>query len=297
MSIQGVCPVISSSFHADGSLDLPSFERMGEYLLNCKSIMIFGIATENAKLFDYEREEMLSALARVCAGTTTRIVATVADHGTDVAISRAQKWVSLGADEINVLPSSFLNPPLEFRIDHIERIIQSVDVPVIVQHLPQAGESLDPKSLTEIGLRNDNFGQVKVEEIPSRPVIELITQYSDKKITCLVGWGGLEWLTAIADGAVGVQPGCSLIEIYLHAQAALDDGDYELFRNRFEPIVPALELWMRHPEALIAIEKYILQKRGIVASQTCRTPSFRLSDADYIWADSIMDTYSLGASR
>jgi len=94
-AVRGVCPVLSSTFHDDGGLDGDSFLRLCEFLLSTgvHSVMIFGVATENAKLDDAERDLMLRSLVKTRGAMKVTIVATVADHGTDLAVARARKWV------------------------------------------------------------------------------------------------------------------------------------------------------------------------------------------------------------
>jgi 4-hydroxy-tetrahydrodipicolinate synthase len=103
-----------------------------------------------------------------------------------------------------------------------------------------------------------------------------------------VGWGGLEWEQAATAGAVGVQPGCSFIELYLAAQEYLEADDHEGFVRAFSPLRPALTSWMRHPEVLIAVEKHILKERGIIPSSRTRHPSAQLTADDYDYAEQIL---------
>lgn len=291
MIVRGVCPVIAATFDDDGGFDEESFRSLARYLFGADidALMIFGVATENAKLRDSERERMLDIVLEERGNTDIPVVATVADHATELAVERARQWVRQGADMINLLPSRFLDPPTDQAVDHLTAVLGAVEVPVIVQFLPQAGAALDLDSIVDIHATHPNLVQVKIEEIPAAPGIELVRERSAGSVTSLVGWGGLEWREAVAAGAVGVQPGCSLIELYVHAQRALDVGDDAGFHEAFAPLAAPLRQWMRHVEVLIAVEKIILQRRGIIASSRCRRPSATLDTDDLAFIDPLLE--------
>lgn len=299
--VTGVCPVISAAFDSSGAVDLAGFGRIAEFVVGSgvSSLMVFGVATENAKLSDPEREAMLETLLRVTTGTGVRTVATVADHSTELAVARARKWQDMGADLINILPSYFLSPPHDQVRDHLAAIMDAVDLPVIIQSLPVGGVELPVSEILELRHDHPNLSQIKVENVPAADLVHLVVSVTDGQVTPLVGWGGLEWVECADRGAVGVQPGCSLGEIYLAAQDRLDGGDREGFEREFQPLHDPLHTWMRHVEALIQAEKYVLMRRGIIDSDYCRKPSHRLDSLDYQHADTLIDyvTAMAGASR
>lgn len=288
--ITGVCPVLSAVFHDDGLVDLAGFGSMCRYVLNASvsSVMVFGVATENSKLTDEERSDMLELLVHEAQGSGVRVVATVADHSTELAMARAKKWVDSGADVINILPSYFLAPAREDVLEHLGAILDSVSVPVIIQSLPSGGLEVPLADIVGLHGEHPNLAQVKVENTPASDLIREVEKISHGAVSSLVGWGGLEWQEATAAGAVGVQPGCSLIELYVAAQKFIDSGDYAGFAAAFAPLRAPLTAWMRHPEVLIAIEKHILMQRGIISSGRTRRPSARLSANDYALADEAM---------
>jgi dihydrodipicolinate synthase/N-acetylneuraminate lyase len=289
--VTGVCPVISAAFDSSGAIDLEGFGRIAEYLVasGATSLMVFGVATENAKLADPERDAMLDTLLRITEGTGVKTVATVADHSTELAVARAKKWQDMGANLINILPSYFLSPPHDQVRDHLAAIMEAVDLPVIVQSLPAGGAEVPIADILELRHDHQNLSQIKVENVPAADLVEQVVTSTGGQVTPLVGWGGLEWVECADRGAVGVQPGCSLIEIYLAAQQRLDAGDREGFEREFQPLHDPLHTWMRHVEALIQAEKYVLMRRGIIESDYCRKPSHRLDPLDYQHADRLID--------
>lgn len=295
--VTGVCPVVAAVFHADGTLDLPGFTRLCEHLCTTgiTSIMIFGVATENAKLTDGEREVMLAALLAVRGSRPITVIATVADHATELAVARVHRWAAMGADAINILPSRFLDPPASEARDQLRTILNACPVPAIVQFLPQAGGGLPLTEILDLVDECPALVAVKVEQVPAAPAVELVRSHPAGRLTALVGWGGLEWTESIDAGAVGVQPGCALTELYLHAQAALDRGDRKAFAAQFAPLRAPLQLWLRHVEVLIAVEKYILMRRGIIADDYCRRPGAVLTADDRAAVPALIDLCQAGS--
>lgn len=289
--VTGVCPVVAAVFHADGTLDLPGFTRLCDHLCatGIASIMIFGVATENAKLTDAERDVMLAALLAVRGSRPITVIATVADHATELAVARARRWAGMGADVINVLPSRFLDPPLIEAREQLRTILTSCPVPAIVQFLPQAGSGLPLTEILDLADQCPALVAVKVEQVPAATAVELVRSRTAGRLAALIGWGGLEWTEAIDAGAVGVQPGCALTEVYLRAQAALDRGDRTEFAAQFAPLRAPLQTWLRHVEVLIAVEKHILMRRGIIADDYCRRPGAVLTADDRAAVPALID--------
>ena len=83
-TVTGVCPVLSAAFDDDGAVDLSGFASLCSYVVDSgvRSLMVFGVATENSKLNDKERDAMLETMVRERGSAPVAIVATVADHST-----------------------------------------------------------------------------------------------------------------------------------------------------------------------------------------------------------------------
>lgn len=114
MNIQGVCPVLSVPFHPNGEVDYQSFDRLVNWItsLGTKSVLFFGVASENIKLSDTERYKLLENLLRLRTETGMKVIASVADHSADLAVKRAKDYEKMGADFINILPPTFSIQPL-----------------------------------------------------------------------------------------------------------------------------------------------------------------------------------------
>lgn len=111
MSIRGVCPVLSVPFNKDGEVDYQSFAKLCSWIisLGTKSVLFFGVASENIKLTDDERYKLLAILIEARKGSELKVIATVADHSAELGVKRARTFEEMGVDLINILPPTFFH--------------------------------------------------------------------------------------------------------------------------------------------------------------------------------------------
>ena len=66
------------------------------------------------------------------------------------------------------------------------------------------------------------------------------------------------------------------------------DGAKDLYLQ----LQPFLEMWMTSVERLIALDKVILQRRGVIPSTYCRHPGYVLDQEDIRQVDAFMETFA-----
>lgn len=293
--LRGVCPVLLVPFAADGELDLPGFASVVDHVLGTgvTSVLLFGLASEYAKLDEQERRDLLEVLvSRTRDRTDVAAIASVTDHSAEVAVRRAREYAQVGVDVINVLPPFFLGPTPDQVLDHVAAICSAVDLPVVLQYAPsQTGVAISPERIVALADRHRNLTVVKVESQPPGRLVEQLLMLSGGRLRSLVGYAGLQWPDAHARGAVGVQPGCSATELYVEAQRLLDIGDEDGFRALHTRALPWLSYWMQGVELVVAAEKLLLQRRGIIESAYCRRPGYLLDEREIAAVDSFLSEF------
>jgi len=278
--ISGVCPVLSVPFTDSGEVDYESFESLVKWIISidAKSVLFFGVASENIKLSDPERYKLLEILLETRKGSDLKVIASVADHSSELAVKRAKDYEAMGADLINILPPSFFNPSAEQIRFHLAQILGAVKIPVVIQHLPQAGGMADVADLLTLADEFPNLKIVKCETSPPAESIKRVAQITNGKVQTLIGWGGIFWDSGDAAGAKGIQPGCGVSDLYKWTEAALVSGDRTEFVRRLNTFIPWVASWIDNLEFLIAVEKHILFRRGIIKSDYCRHPTMAISE-------------------
>ncbi|CAN5676074.1 4-hydroxy-tetrahydrodipicolinate synthase [soil metagenome] len=282
--LRGVSPVLAVPFHEDGSLDDLGFVSVVDHVLRTgvTSALLFGLASEFHKLSDSERHQLTALLLeRTNDRPEFAAICSVTDHATWLACRRAEAYEAAGADAINVLPPHFLAPSREAVVAHLDAVVGSVSIPVIVQHAPgQTGSTLVASDLRDLASRHPHFAIVKVESVPPGP---LIADLKAAGISSFVGQAGLHLPEAVAAGAIGVQPGCSMIPLYQSMWSAAVAGDQVALREQHAAVLPVLTVWMSGVERIVQAEKSLLHRSGVIASDHCRAPGVSAEEDDEAW--------------
>ncbi|NNC14029.1 dihydrodipicolinate synthase family protein [Planctomonas sp. JC2975] len=281
--VRGICPVLETPFAADESVDYDSFDRVVEHVVGTgvRSVMFPGFASEFYKLSDAERTRLTERLlARVASIEGFTAVVSVPDHATHLAVKRAVAAVEAGAGAINILPPHQQGPSGAAVRVHIRAIARAVwPVPVIVQYAPaQTGTALDAATIAAIAAEESNLQQVKVESTPPGAFISALLDQTPS-LSAVVGYGGVQLIDALRRGAVGAQPGCSFIELYMSIWDAWQRDDHQNAISLHTRLLPYISYWMQSVELIIAAEKRISWRRGLIASDRCRSP-LRMLDTE-----------------
>lgn len=284
----GVLPVLAMPFTRAGDIDLDGFDAMCIHVLDAgvDGALLFGLASEFYKLSDAERAELRRRFV-AAAASREHLTSTVSvtSHATWLAVAEARAAVADGAGSINLLPPHFLTPSLSDLVAHLEAVLSAVEVPVVVQYAPsQTGTSLSADVLRSLAREHPNLTTVKVEsQPPGRFVAELAA--GEPRLAAIVGYAGLHLPDAVRRGAVGVQPGCSFVELYVELWAHHLAGRAEAFEDLHRRMLPYLSTWMENVELIIQVEKTILLRRGLIASDVCRRPGWQLDTEESAMID------------
>lgn len=293
--LSGIVPIVAATFTNVGILDEDSFQSLIRHLLgtNAAALTLFGLATEFYKLADSDRLRMQTMLlAETSRSESVAGIISITDHSWEVACQRARDAEAQGADALMLLPPYFLGPGEDAILEHLKRVIGSVKVPVIVQYAPvQTGVRISPDVFLKLcdALPNANF--VKVETQPPGRYVSQLVERSQGRLKSLVGYAGVQMPDVLERGAVGIQPGCSFTEIYVDLwQRWLNNKPaFLLLHNQ---LLPYINYWMQGVELIVRVEKLILKKRGIIASDYCRSPSYNLDDREQMQVNQFMSDFS-----
>lgn len=298
--VSGVCPVLETPFTADGDVDEAGFLAITRHVIGCgvHGVMFPGFASEFHKVTDAERTRLTETLLRQTCGTSVSAVISIPDHATRVAVAHAQHAVEAGTDAINILPPHYLGPSPAAVRNHVGAVADAVaPVPVILQYAPaQTGTALDAESISMLARAHPNLRQVKVESTPPGALIAALLQQAPP-LTSVVGYAGVQLIDALRRGAVGVQPGCSFVELYQRIWNYWTAGQQEQATELHTKMMPYLSYWMQGVELIIAAEKLISQRRGIIASAHCRSPAYTLDTEEVRMVGRFLDDFGgiLGA--
>ncbi|MGL5388325.1 MAG: dihydrodipicolinate synthase family protein [Enterobacterales bacterium] len=294
LDICGVNPIVAMPFTSSGELDEGSFVRLLEHLATTQvqGATLFGIASEFPKLDDRERDRLAQLFVSTLAGSPLYRAMSVTDHSTEVAVKRARFYASLGVDALMLLPPFFLQPSPQAIQEHIFAVLEAVDIPVMVQYAPgETGLSISPEQLAAVATRYPHA----VFKIECNPPVEYTREFlAHAPQACVLnGYAGLYMLQMLAAGGKGVMPGCSFSEIYVRIYRHWQRGEQALAEALHLTLLPYIQRWMGHCEYIIQVEKTILQRRNIIASDYCRHPGWALTAEDNKLIDTFIADFQL----
>jgi len=293
--ISGIVPIVAATFTNSGSLDEDSFQSLIRHLLKtgASALTLFGLATEFYKLTDNDRARMQTLLlAETSQSESVAGIISITDHSWEVASQRARAAVAQSADGLMLLPPYFLGPSEEAILEHLKRVIGSVKTPVIVQYAPgQTGVRIQPEVFLKLRDALPNADFIKVETQPPGKYVSQLVERSQGTLKSLVGYAGVQMPDVLARGAVGIQPGCSFTEIYVELWL-LCQTDKTAFLVLHNKLLPYISYWMQGVELIIKAEKVILKRRGIIASDYCRSPTHSLDEREHTQIEQFMSDFA-----
>jgi 4-hydroxy-tetrahydrodipicolinate synthase len=275
--IKGICPIIATPFTEDGEVDYQSLDKLVRHLVvgGCHAVTLFGIAGEYYKLSDEEREKMVEVTVKAAKATGGKTIISVTDHSTEVAVKRAKYFEEAGADCLMILPPFFLKPGAKYIYEHMKAIAEAVNIPIMAQYAPeQTGVSISPETFCKLEKECPNMIYYKIECKPAGPYVTNLMKLTDGKMKIFVGNAGFQIIECMDRGAVGAMPGCSMYDVYLDIYNSYVSGEREKALQLHNELLPMLNHIRQNVEQIISFEKRILKRRGIIASDYCRKPSY-----------------------
>lgn len=107
----------------------------------------------------------------------------------------------------------------------------------------------------------------------------------------MVGYAGVQLIDALRRGAVGVQPGCSAVELYQRIWSLWHGGEQAAAEQLHRRLLPYIAYWMQSIELIIAAEKLVSQRRGLIASAHCRAPAHLLDEHELAMIDRFLEEF------
>lgn len=291
--IVGVNPIVAAPFNAKGEIDEQGFHNIMTYLAgaNIQGTTLFGVASEFPKFTDYERDQLAELYLDGQSHNFYKALS-VTDHSTENAVKRAQKYESMGADALMLLPPFFLSPSQEAIEYHLKSVLEAVSIPVMVQYAPnETGFLITPEQMSRWSEQYAN-AVFKIECNPPVEYTKEFLSYAPEAVV-LNGYAGLYMLDMLSIGGKGVMPGCSFSEIYVKIYQLWQTGDKTEAQTLHKALFKYITKWMTHCEYIIQVEKTILHKRGILHSDYCRHPNYPLNAQDLKDIDAFIEEFGL----
>ncbi len=270
--LSGVLPVFQTPFHDDETIDFESLEKEIDWLYSQGSDgVVMGMVSETLRLSGGERRQVAEAVCRFNQGRGAVIISAGAES-THTAEEYARHAEAAGADAVLVLPPVPTGVSEDELKRYYQHILAAIDIPVIIQDA--SGYVGQPMSIAlQAGLFNQYPGRVifKPEAAPIGPRLSALRAATGGRAPVLEGTGGIALVDSYRRGVVGTMPGADMIDALVALWRALEAGDEDRIYQLSLPISAIIAI-QTSLDAFLAVEKYLLHKRGIFKNTLVRGP-------------------------
>ena len=272
---RGIFPVVPTTFHEDGTLDLASQKRCIDFMIDSgvDGLCILANFSEQFLLGDDERETLTRLALEHVAGRVPVIVTTT-HTSTAICAARSRRAQDMGAAMVMVMPP-YHGATFRFSDAQIQRffagVSDAIDIPIMVQDAPAAGTALPPALLARMAQEIEQVRYFKMETAGAAGKLRELIALGGEAIEG--PWDGEEAITLLADleaGATGSMTGGGFADGIRPIIEAFRNGDRDLAFNEYQRWLPLINHENRQAGFLAA--KALMQAGGVIACDAPRHP-------------------------
>ena len=293
---KGVFVIAPTPFREDGALDENSAERMTDAFLEAgaSGLTLLGIMGEAPKLDAEEARRFVSLVLRRVDGRVPVIVG-VSAPGFAAMRALARSAMDAGAAGVMIAPSAGLRGD-DAVLSYMAGAAGAVgDAPWVLQDYPQlTGVHMSPEMIRRMA-EDPRLVMVKAEDWPGLDKITVLRRLSDegrmRRLSILGGNGGLFLPEELGRGADGIMTGYAVPEMLVRVCRLIAEGDRTAAHDLFDLHLPLIRT-EHQPGLGLAVRKYVLHRRGVIACEALRPPGPKLSAETRAEVDWLLDRLS-----
>jgi 4-hydroxy-tetrahydrodipicolinate synthase len=292
-SSRGVYAIATTPFLPDGSLDVPSVDRLTDFYQDsgCTGITILGIMGEAPKL---EPSESRAIIKQVVGRAKIPVIVGVSAPGFAAMRSLARDAMDLGAAGVMIAPTPSLRTDDQI-VTYFDQAIEAVgdDVPWVLQDYPLTlSVVMSAGVVAKIISNHSSCLMLKHEDWPGLEKISRLRAMQKagdlRPFSILCGNGGMFLDFEPERGADGAMTGYGFPDMLVELIDLFAAGQRDAAHDLFDAHLPLI----RYEQQLgigLAVRKYVLKRRGVITSDAQRKPGLALSDTarsevDYLLA-------------
>lgn len=293
-SAAGVFPISPTPFLPDGAIDWASAEKLFAFYdaIGSDGVTVLGIMGEAPKLEPGEALQLLKLAVKHLAGKP--VIVGVSAPGLAAMRSLAREAMEAGAAGVMIAPPNTLRTDDQIAA-HYAQAIEAIgtDIPVVVQDYPLiTNVIMTPGIIRRIVSENASVVMLKAEDWPGLEKISTLRKAQAegalRPIAILVANGGLFLDFEMERGADGSNTGYAFPEMLIDVVRLSKAGRRDAAHDLFDAHLPLLR-YEQQPGVGLAVRKYVLMRRGLLASDAQRKPGAAMSatakaEVDYLLA-------------
>jgi len=281
-SAAGVFPISPTPFLPDGAIDWASAEKLFAHYdaIGSDGVTVLGIMGEAPKLEPAEALRLLKLAVKHLAGKP--VIVGVSAPGFAAMRSLAREAMEAGAAGVMIAPPNTLRTDDQIA-GYYAQAIEAIgtDIPVVVQDYPLiTNVIMTPGVIRRIVSENASVVMLKAEDWPGLEKISALRKAQAdgalRPISILVANGGLFLDFEMERGADGSNTGYAFPEMLIDVVRLSKKGKRDAAHDLFDAHLPLLR-YEQQPGVGLAVRKYVLMRRGLLASDAQRKPGAALS--------------------
>ena len=290
---KGVYVIAPTPFHTDGRVDDASIDRMTDFFVEAGAtgITLLGQLGEAPKM---THDESVAIVRRVIGRVSLPIVVGVSAPGFAAMRALTQDVMDAGAAGVMIAPPNTLRAD-DSIVAYYGQASKAIgaDVPFVIQDYPLTfSVQMSPGVIRRIVTENAACVMLKHEDWPGLEKISQLRSWERegamRRIAILTGNNALFLDFEMERGADGANTGYCfpdmLVDVVRWSAAGRRDEAHDLF----DAHLPLIR-YEQQPGPGLAVRKYVMMRRGIIASDTLRSPGAALTAAargevDYLLA-------------
>ena len=273
--LAGVLPIVHTPFTDNDVIDEASLRRQLDWAFDigadgCGT----GMVSEILRLTTCERTRLAHLIPEIVAGRGP-VFASVGAESTAQAIIYAREAESAGNDALMAIPPTLTDLPKQAHLDYFSALAEATALPLIIQDASAyVGQAIPLEVLVKL---LEKFGPDKIlfkpEAEPLGPNLSALRDATNFQAKIFEGSGGIMLIDSFRRGITGTMPGMDLLDGIIEVWHALQADNHERAYEVYFPICALIALQMQAGlDGLLAIEKYLLVKRGLFTTAKRRKP-------------------------
>jgi 2-keto-3-deoxy-L-arabinonate dehydratase len=273
--IHGVLPIAHTPFTIGHAIDYASYQRQLDWAFSVGADGVCtGMVSELLRLTHDERLELTDRLPELVAGRGCVVMSAGAESIAQ-ALVFARRAAKAGCDAIMAIPPISGALPEDQLHGYYAALADATPLPVIVQDASGYVGKAIPLALCVRLL--DAYGPEKIlfkpEASPIGPNLSALRDASGGRARIFEGSGGILLIDSFRRGISGTMPGMEFLDGIVQLWKSLQKGDDAAAYRVYFPICALVALQLQAGlDGFLAVEKYILHRRGLFASDTRRLP-------------------------
>jgi len=272
---RGIFPVVPTTFHENGTLDLTSQKRCLDFMIDSgvDGLCILANYSEQFLLADDERAILTRTALEHVAGRVPVIVTTT-HTASAICAERSRAAQDMGAAMVMIMPpyhgATFRFAEAQIRA-FFQHISDAINIPIMIQDAPAAGTPLSPVFLASMAQEIEQVSYFKMETAGAAGKLRELIALGGEAIEG--PWDGEEAITLLADleaGATGAMTGGGYADGIRPIIEAHKNGDKDTAFAQYQKWLPLINHENRQAGFLAA--KALMKEGGVIACDAPRAP-------------------------